>query len=226
MVLPSLGTWVYFDLLAGSGAARAVYLATKGVQLGLVVGVVVAGRRRRGDAGAPAAGRRRDGWWAGAASGALLAAAILAVFHLLHSTLADGPLVAGVGRKLADFGLEGAAAYGAFATALSTAHAFLEEAYWRWLVYGGLRRLLSPGGAALLSALAFAAHHVLVLDQLFGRAAFLAATLPAAAAIAAAGLLWAWLYERTGSLVAPWVSHLAADAAVMAVGYALVWGGS
>ena len=31
--------------------------------------------------------------------------------------------------------------------------------------------------------------------------------------------LWAWLYERTGHLAGPWISHALADAALMWVGY-------
>ena len=43
-----------------------------------------------------------------------------------------------------------------------------------------------------------------------------------ALAIAAAGAYWAWLYERSGSLVGPWISHLLVDAAIFAIGWRLI----
>ena len=40
--------------------------------------------------------------------------------------------------------------------------------------------------------------------------------------VAVGGAMWAWLYERTGSLLGPWLSHLLVDAAIFAIGYDLV----
>ena len=42
--------------------------------------------------------------------------------------------------------------------------------------------------------------------------------------IALGGAFWAWLYERTRSLYGPWLSHLLIDAALMAIGYQMMWG--
>jgi hypothetical protein len=43
-------------------------------------------------------------------------------------------------------------------------------------------------------------------------------------AVAAGGAAWAWLYEKSGTLAGPWLSHALADAALMTVGYRL-WTG-
>ncbi len=64
------------------------------------------------------------------------------------------------------------------------------------------------------------AHHVLVLGRFFGFANW--ATYLFAACVAVGGAVWAWLYERTGSLVGPWASHLLVDAAIFAVGFDIV----
>jgi hypothetical protein len=40
--------------------------------------------------------------------------------------------------------------------------------------------------------------------------------------VAAGGAFWAWLYQRSGSLVGPWLGHLLADAAIFTVGWQLV----
>jgi membrane protease YdiL (CAAX protease family) len=67
------------------------------------------------------------------------------------------------------------------------------------------------------------AHHVIVLSQFFP-GQFLNAVVPFSLCIGGGGLVWSWLYHRTGSIFSPWLSHLFVDAAVMAVGYDLIFG--
>jgi membrane protease YdiL (CAAX protease family) len=52
----------------------------------------------------------------------------------------------------------------------------------------------------------------------------LTGVLPAALGVAAGGAVWAWVYERSGSLLGPWLSHLLIDAAVFLVGWDLLFG--
>jgi len=40
--------------------------------------------------------------------------------------------------------------------------------------------------------------------------------------VAVDGGAWCWLYAKTGSLDAAWISHLLIDAAIMWIGYDLV----
>ncbi|HZS12025.1 MAG TPA: CPBP family intramembrane glutamic endopeptidase, partial [Nitrospirales bacterium] len=61
-----------------------------------------------------------------------------------------------------------------------------EELTFRGLVYGTLRRRFGVGAAALISAVIFAAVHG------YGILGF--------ASVLSSGLLWAWIYEQTGSL--------------------------
>jgi membrane protease YdiL (CAAX protease family) len=90
-------------------------------------------------------------------------------------------------------------------------------------VYGRLRRHVGPGTALIGSGLAFMAHHVVILWVYFpGR--FWPVVLPFSLGVAIGGIVWAWLYQRTGSLLGPWVSHYLVDAALMVVGYELVFG--
>ena len=63
-------------------------------------------------------------------------------------------------------------------------------------------------------------HHVIVLREFFEEAPWLAWLLSSAVAIG--GVFWAWLYERTGSLFGPWLSHLLIDAGIFWIGYDLV----
>ena len=40
--------------------------------------------------------------------------------------------------------------------------------------------------------------------------------------VAIGGMIWAWLYDRTGSLYGPWLSHLAVDAGIFFIGWDMV----
>jgi len=164
---------------------------------------------------------RWRGLGTGVVSGVLMGAVIVGLYHLWlgpSGVLAE-PTDA-MHAKLAGLGLDSVARYLAFAAFLSLAHSFLEEYYFRWFVFGQMRRLLSVKSSIALASVAFAAHHVLVLAVYFGWASPL--TWLGVAGVAAGGAFWAWLYDRTGSLLGPWISHLLVDAAIMAVGYDLL----
>jgi membrane protease YdiL (CAAX protease family) len=123
-------------------------------------------------------------------------------------------------EKMAGFGIDSVWEFVLLAAFYSLIHAFLEEYYWRWFVFGQLRRMISVPTAAAVSGLGFMAHHVIVLGKFFGFAN--PATYLLSACIAVGGVVWAWLYHRSGSLLGPWLSHLLVDAAIYAVGYHLV----
>jgi membrane protease YdiL (CAAX protease family) len=68
-------------------------------------------------------------------------------------------------------------------------------------------------------------HHVIVLAVYMpGTRAFVTKVVPLSLGVAVGGALWAWLYQRTGSIYAPWVSHVLSDVGIMAVGYAMLFG--
>ena len=99
-------------------------------------------------------------------------------------------------------------------------HSFLEEYYFRWFVFGRLRELLRFAPAAIVSGLAFMAHHVIVLYVFLGpslHTAFLSLC------IAAGGFIWAWQYERSRSLLGPWISHMIVDTGIFLVGYHMLF---
>ena len=122
--------------------------------------------------------------------------------------------------KLHGFGVNRFGTYLVLASFYSLAHSGLEEYYWRWFVYGNLRRLVPWKAAVPISSLGFMCHHVILLAVYFGPRA--AATWAFSLAVAAGGAFWAWSYQRTGSLAGPWLSHLLVDAGIFLVGYDLV----
>jgi membrane protease YdiL (CAAX protease family) len=125
-------------------------------------------------------------------------------------------------NKAFSFGADTPAKYIAFTTFLSFVHSLLEEYYWRWFVYGKLRHHVATWQANVLSSIAFMAYHVVLLFPFFpGR--FWSLAMPLSLLIAAGGSVWAWLYERTNSIYAPWLSHLIIDVAIFSIGYDLIF---
>ncbi|HMF12500.1 MAG TPA: CPBP family intramembrane glutamic endopeptidase, partial [Gemmataceae bacterium] len=155
------------------------------------------------------------------AFGLAVAAGTLLLYYVFlrdTSVFADSP--ARIKSVLARFGADSPLGFVIFACFVTVPHSLLEEYYWRWFVFGRLRHVVARGWAIGLSSLGFAAFHVFPLNAyLSGH--FFSAVLPFTACVAAGGAIWAWLYERTGSVYAPWLSHLIVDASLFVVGYDL-----
>jgi membrane protease YdiL (CAAX protease family) len=225
MALPTVAAWLYFVVLAGEPVARWMYLSSKAVQFALPVCVLWKLYGWTGLQGPSAAPPRRLLSLAlGAASGLVIGGAGLGLyFGLLRGqpqlTAAAGPIA----QKMADFGIDSPGTFLLLAVFLSGIHSWLEEYYWRWFVFARLTDYLPAWLANLLSSLAFAAHHVIVLAAYFGASSL--GTALGSLAVAIGGALWAWQYRATGSLTGPWLSHLLIDAAIMAIGYDLAFAG-
>jgi membrane protease YdiL (CAAX protease family) len=219
MTFPTALAWAYFVALGGAGQANRAqqftYVLGKVVQFSapLVFVALTAGawpRCRRGST---------TGLLFGLGFGMLVGGAMLAAyFGGLHrsSLLAQTP--GRIRAKLAEFGADSPGGYLALGAFLCVAHSFLEEYYWRWFVFGRLRALLPLAPALVLASLGFTSHHVLVLwAYLPGKV--LTGVVPAALAVAVGGAVWAWVYERGGSLLGPWLSHLLLDTALFVIGW-------
>jgi membrane protease YdiL (CAAX protease family) len=225
MVLPTVAAAGYFVGLSSDESAepyfRLAYGGSKAVQFLLpVVWLSIADRTalkrpRLSFRGVPT----------GLIFGVVVAASVLALYQ---GWLAGSPLFAGlpaaVRAVVSKHRAATPAGYLLLAVFLAVVHSLLEEYYWRWFVYGRLRHCHVPRLPALvLAGLAFMGHHVVILGVYFpGR--FWPAVLPFSLGVAVGGVFWAWIYERTGSILGPWVSHFLVDSALMAVGYDLVFG--
>lgn len=153
----------------------------------------------------------------GMAFGLAIATAIAGLYFALLGTdlLTEG--MEAIRARIASIGIASPARFLAVGVFYALVHSFLEEYYWRWFVFGRLRRWLSTRLAITISAAAFALHHVVVLWAYFAHVPVVALGL--SACVAVGGAFWAWLYNRSGSLYGPWISHLLVDAAIFAVGY-------
>jgi membrane protease YdiL (CAAX protease family) len=126
-----------------------------------------------------------------------------------------------VREKVAQLGLNSPVRYGLLLVGYAVVHSLFEEYYFRWFIFGHLRKLLPFAPAAVVSSLAFMAHHVILL-YVFLPDYFLIAAVPFSLCIAAGGAFWAWLYERTGAIYSAWISHGIVDAAIFGLGWILL----
>jgi membrane protease YdiL (CAAX protease family) len=221
MAFPTALTLAYFVLLAGRQRAlvQAVYTVGKAVQFGFPLAWTAWSTGRFPRPSLP--GRR------GAGVGFAFGVAVLVGALTLHTTLLafagglDGGLAAAVQAKVAAFGVTSPRRFLALGAFYSLLHSLAEEYYWRWFVFGELRRAVRASTAAIASSGAFAAHHLIIIGTFFGWTSPLTPALTLAVAVG--GAFWAWLYHRSGSLLGPWISHMLVDAAIFAVGYQLAF---
>ena len=224
MVVPLLGALGYFGMGTSGSVAQALYTATKVFTVVWPVFVLFALEGHRGWRIVPL---RMTGRALGVG---LCSGAIMAVLVLAASWSPLGEVLAAarpqVQARAASLGL--LRHYVWFAVFLSVVHSAIEEYYWRWFVFGRLRRLIGDDGKvglrrhipSVLAAMSFAAHHVVVVSAFAG----LSWGIVGGAVVMCAGLVWNSHYARQGTLVGAWVSHAMVDAAIMGVGYRLLFG--
>jgi membrane protease YdiL (CAAX protease family) len=220
LVYPTLLTWLYFIALARAPTAvqQTAYTIGKVIQFGFPAVWTWRyrssefGRRKWSTAGVPA----------GVAFGALIGVAMVGGYYLgvkRAGLFAHAATV--IIAKVQGLGLMTPAAFVAIGVFYALVHSLLEEYYWRWFVFARLTELTRLPAAIVISSAGFMAHHVLLLGVYFGWES--PVTWLFSLAVGMGGAAWAWLYQRSGSLVGPWLSHLLVDAAIFVVGYDLVF---
>jgi membrane protease YdiL (CAAX protease family) len=236
MTFPTVMTWLYFVVLArpisltpiethsfssGNNGAQVAYAAGKTIQFSFPLLYLVLVDPSSLHPRRP----NFKGMGLGVAFGFLVGLGLVGLYLAgLQNWLAGTGTATMIRLKIEEFDAASPARYVALASFLAVAHSLLEEYYWRWFVFGRLRRLISLPAAIALSSLAFMAHHVVVLGRFFPHD-FWSAAVPFSICVGVGGAFWAWLYDRSGSVYAPWISHLLVDAAIMMVGYDMVFNG-
>ena len=222
-VFPSFVVWLWFGPLADSRQAVQLFahMTEKAVQLVLPLAWVA--YCSRGSFGWPRtilAGVRF-----GVSFGATIAIATVLLYAIwLRPT---GSLLAGVApilQKVRGLGIDTPTRYIVWATLIALANSAMEEYYWRWFLFGRLRLFVPTWAAIALSSVAFAAHHVIILGTFFGWNSWPMVLF--SISVAVGGGVWAWLYNRSGSLLGPWLSHILIDAAIFVIGYDLIFASS
>jgi hypothetical protein len=225
MTFPTIMSWVYFVALAGNGAqggsaVAVAYGVGKAVQFAFPAVYMWLFHRDRVRLSRP----RTTGFRAALGFGLFTCGVMFTVYFswlrdstLFHNTPSQ------IWAKLRDFHLTTPLAFILMAVFISLLHALFEEYYFRWFIFNQLKCRIRLRPAILMSSVAFMAHHVIVLAVYFpGVEAFLSVVVPFSIAVAAGGAVWAWIYHRSGSLYAPWLSHMVIDLGIMVVGYDMV----
>ena len=221
LFFPTVLTWVYFIALADSAPwlQKGTYAVGKVIQFAFPLVFVLLIRKER------LAFRGIDprGLVLAIGFGLLVSGAMLALyfFWLKPAGFFAGPVADEIRGKLKGFGVTSLAAYAVLAVFYALVHSLLEEYYWRWFVFGRLRKLQPLGAAVAISSLGFALHHVLVLAKYFGWDS--PATWLFSAGVAIGGAVWAIVYQQSKSLLGPWLSHLLVDGAIFLIGYDLMF---
>ena len=220
MIFPTIVTLVYFQWLKDSGSSfqQLAYGIGKVLQFGFpAVWVLIWYRQKLSWSG----DRNSKQVWLGVVFGLVVSAAMFAVYFLLiqPSEVAAG-LTEMVKEKVGGLGVDTIWKYAGLGCFYALCHSFLEEYYWRWFVFDYLKKFTTNLWANILSSLGFMAHHVILLAFFFGWSSPLTYLL--SLCIAVGGMFWAWQYNQTGRLLAPWISHMIVDAGIFALGYFLI----
>lgn len=222
LVLPAFITLLYFIILGQfpASAQQMAYIVGKGIQFVLPVAWVWLFQRQRFLWKWP----RADGLIVSVFFGLAVIAAMMWMYHFWLKPVGymdtSSAVAKGIQQKVLGFGLDSTAKYYGLGAFYSLIHSGLEEYYWRWFVFGQLRLLVRLRASIAISSLGFALHHILLLGTYFGYSSL--ATWMFSLAITIGGAFWAWLYYRTDSIYAPWISHLIVDAGIFTIGYDMV----
>lgn len=220
LVLPLIASLFYFVLFPGTLLGNSFYT---GVKIFLLVWPPIATAFILGESFRRRSPGRRD-WRLSLLIGAGFGLLVAGVMFLLrdHTPLGDVLRASAPRMREKVEGLGMLRHYVFFAFLLSIAHALLEEFFWRWFVFGNLRRLMPLGWAHLAAAAGFASHHIVVTSQFFpvGPAIFFGLC------VGIGGAFWSWLYQRHHTLLGPWVSHVLIDLAIFRIGHEILFPGA
>lgn len=219
LVFPTLVTVLYFVVLARQPSAvqQGAFGVGKFIQFAFPVVWVIWFQRAK----ISWIGPRSKDIAAGAAMGLVLLAAALALyFYVLKPEGVFDKAADAIREKVVGLGASSVPRYVALSLFYCVIHSLAEEYYWRWFVFAQLRRFTSLPAAIVVSGLGFMAHHVLILAVYFGWDS--PWTYLLSLAVAVGGFIWAWMYEKTGSLYGIWASHALVDTAIFIVGYDVV----
>lgn len=216
MWVPFIVSFLYSVFLDGTLAGNAAYVSVKFFLLLFPIIITIWVLKERVLASLPDIPRQR---MRSIVMGSVFGIATVALmFGLLKTGIGDvvresnGPIrkfVSGLG-VLDNFWI--------FAIFLSCIHSYMEEFFWRWFVFGNLRKLIPVGGAILLAGIGFASHHVVILSKflplpwavLFG------------AFVGLGGIVWSWFYYKHNTLWGAWISHMIIDFGIMWIGWELI----
>lgn len=213
LVMQLIGSVFYFDVFADVPIGKFIYLLTKAMLVLLPV-VFWLFYKKEIKGFYKSVPQTKKSLFLGLLAG-IFAFVVIYIFYWLSPELVASSSE-GVKEKVYELKIE--SFFIPFAIFVSIAHSLLEEFYWRWFVFRGLRMNINYKLAAVISSLGFASHHFIILKEMFP----LWATVLFGCAVGFGGYVWCEIYERTGSLKGAWLAHAMADMAIMSLGYLMI----
>jgi membrane protease YdiL (CAAX protease family) len=216
MLIPGLGAMAYFDWLGDHPLAQPTYAATKVFILLWPILATLLILKRPIRLGLKPISHHLKAIPLGLAIGLPIAGLMWLWMQVpfLAEVVQGG--ADGVQKKVTDLGFLDH--FIPFALYVTLFHSLLEEYFWRWFVYGNLRKVISRPAAHLIAGIAFTLHHIAVTIQFFpiGWALFFSFS------VGVGGIFWSRLYQKQKTLVGAWASHAVVDAALMILGWHLL----
>lgn len=99
-------------------------------------------------------------------------------------------------------------------------NSLFEELYWRYSIFGGLKKFFSLNKAMLIGSLGFAAMHFIYFVSFFD-AMWVVLLLTSASFLF--GMFWAWLYHKTNSVFWVWINHLLVNVPLFYIEYLIIF---
>lgn len=207
-----LGSYLYFEVWPLEPLGKAIYIATKVL---LLIWPLLWWKAIHTPLQIRSKKISRDTAY-GLSSGLLLSLGLVFVFLIFPNKEALTLQIQSKADAFLNLNLQ---LYILFSLFLSLAHSLLEEYYWRWFTIKGLSQHCSPNTAMLVGNLGFAAHHFIIINAFMGPVWAGLGTV----GVFLGGLTWSWLYRKSDSLFASWISHICVDATIMGMGYLLLF---
>ena len=157
----------------------------------------------------------KQGVIAGFVAAISVGAVILGTYLIAKDSVIDPVLVK---ELMIELGISSPAKFLIFASSMSLLNSLMEEYVWRWFVFSKFKVLFGAKPAIVLSAIFFTIHHVVIVWSLGS----LWIVFLGSIGLFAGGVIWAWLYNKYNSIWPGWICHVAADTAIMWVGWWLI----
>jgi len=129
------------------------------------------------------------------------------------------PYKSNVMDKMKSFDLNNPALFVLFGAYVILINSLIEEYYWRFFIFCGLKLKFNAIISAVISGAAFMIHHTLILNNYFpvNLNVFLSFL------VFLAGFAWCLIYYKTKSIIGPWISHIIVDIVIIVFGYKLLF---
>jgi len=157
----------------------------------------------------------KQGVIAGFVAAISVGAVILGTYLIAKDSVIDPVQVK---ELMIELGISSPAKFLIFASSMSLLNSLMEEYVWRWFVFSKFKVLFGAKPAIVLSAIFFTIHHVVIVWSLGS----LWIVFLGSIGLFAGGVIWAWLYNKYNSIWPGWICHVAADTAIMWVGWWLI----